>query len=104
MTAWEKASFWSPATMWAAPDATAVEPGGRHEAFGATLGLAAVVSLTLPAVSRAADPCPAAVVEARAALKSAQVSLQESTQVAQGQPPSSRVGKILGDPQHTSTS
>lgn len=49
------------------------------------LGLV-VTTLALPAVSRAADPCPAEVTEAKAALTSAQASLKsQEVQAPRGQ-------------------
>jgi len=48
--------------------------------LAATLGLA-VATLTFPAGSRAAEPCPAEVAQAKAALKGAQASLKKNTQV-----------------------
>jgi hypothetical protein len=50
----------------------------------ATLGVG-VLMLTISAIARAADPCPAELTEAKAALKSVQASLKKSSQVAKGQ-------------------
>ena len=48
--------------------------------LAATLSLS-LATLTFPAGSRAAEPCPAEVAQAKAALKGAQASLKKNTQV-----------------------
>jgi hypothetical protein len=50
----------------------------------ATLGVGVLI-LTISTVASAADPCPAELTEAKAALKSAQASLKKTSEVAKGQ-------------------
>jgi hypothetical protein len=62
--------------------------------IAATLGLGIIV-LGIPAVGQSADQCPRELTQAKAALKSAQDSLQKAPQVVKGQetqPPRSQAG------------